>query len=65
VLTGSPPARGVGVCGSRYNIVPSPQPHPLADAVTLSCKLAKASLPGEGQDEGALGQDMDHPIAET
>ena len=32
----------------RCNIVPSPQPQPLADAVTLSCKLAKASLPGEG-----------------
>ncbi len=27
-------------------------PHPLADAVTLSGKLAKASLPGEGQGEG-------------
>ncbi len=32
----------------------SPQPHPLADADNLSCKLAKASLPGEGQGEGAL-----------
>jgi hypothetical protein len=29
-------------------------PHPLADADTLSCKLAKASLRGEGQDEGVL-----------
>ena len=28
------------------------QPHPLADAATLRCKLAKASLRGEGQDEG-------------
>ena len=27
-------------------------PHPLADADTLICKLAKASLRGEGQDEG-------------
>jgi hypothetical protein len=27
-------------------------PHPLADAGTLSCKLAEASLLGEGQDEG-------------
>ena len=34
------------------------QPHPLADAATLRCKLAKASLPGEGQDEGVL---MLHP----
>ena len=31
---------------------PSPHPHPLADAGTLSCKLAKASLPGEGRGEG-------------
>jgi len=31
---------------------PSPHPHPLADAVTLSCKHAKASLPGEGWGEG-------------
>jgi hypothetical protein len=28
---------------------PSPHPHPLADAVSQSCKLSKASLPGEGQ----------------
>ena len=28
------------------------QPHPLADAATLRRKLAKASLRGEGQDEG-------------
>ena len=28
-------------------------PHPLADAVTPSGKLAKASLLGEGQDEGS------------
>ena len=28
-------------------------PHPLADADTLRCKLAKASLQGEGQDEGS------------
>ena len=27
-------------------------PHPLADADTLRCKLAKASLLGEGQGEG-------------
>jgi len=27
-------------------------PHPLADAVILGCKLAKASLLGEGQVEG-------------
>jgi len=35
--------------------VPSPPPHPLADAVMLSCELAEASSPGEGQDEGASG----------
>ena len=29
------------------------QPHPLADAATLRCKLAKASLRGEGQGEGS------------
>ena len=28
------------------------QPHPLADAAALRCKLAKAGLRGEGQDEG-------------
>ena len=37
---------------------PSPQPslppHALADAVMLSCKPAKASSPGEGQDEGGF-----------
>jgi hypothetical protein len=32
------------------------QPHPLADAATLRCKLAKASLLGEGQDEGRFPQ---------
>ncbi len=31
-------------------------PHPLADADTLRCKLAKASLRGEGQDEGRFAQ---------
>ena len=30
------------------------QPHPLADAATLRRKLAKASLRGEGQDEGVF-----------
>ena len=43
---------GEGAGRDRCSAVPSPQPHPLADAVTLNCKLAKASLPGEGQDEG-------------
>ncbi len=33
---------------------PFSQPHPLADAATLKCKLAKESLRGEGQDEGEL-----------
>jgi hypothetical protein len=28
------------------------QPHPLADAATLRCKLARASLRGEGWGEG-------------
>ena len=31
-----------------------PRPHPLADADTLSCKLAKASLRGEGGGEGQI-----------
>jgi hypothetical protein len=31
-------------------------PHPLADAVTPGGKLAKASLPGEGQGEGRFLQ---------
>ena len=35
---------------------PFSQPHSLANAATLSCKLAKASLLGEGQDEGGLLQ---------
>ena len=34
---------------------PSPlQPHPLADVGTMSCRLAKARLLGEGQGEGRL-----------
>ncbi len=33
---------------------PSSHPHPLADAESLKCKLAEASLRGEGQDEGGL-----------
>jgi len=37
------------------------QPYPLADAATLRCKLAKASLPGEGQDEGRFVQNLAHP----
>ncbi len=32
-------------------------PHPLADADTLSCKHAKASLRGERQSEGELRRD--------
>jgi len=31
-------------------------PHPLADAATLRCKLAKASLRGEGWGEGRFAQ---------
>jgi hypothetical protein len=33
---------------------PLSQPHPLADAATLRCKLAKASLLGERQSEGVF-----------
>jgi hypothetical protein len=33
---------------------PFSQPYPLADMATLYGKLAKASLLGEGQDEGGL-----------
>ena len=36
-------------------------PHPLADADTLRCKLAKASLRGEGQDEGSERSSLAHP----
>ena len=32
------------------------QPHPLADAATLRCRLAKASLRGEGWGEGRFPQ---------
>ena len=32
------------------------QPHPLADAAMLRCKLAKASLLGEGSGEGRVPQ---------
>jgi len=65
------PTRGEGALFQAHNLViklggcgnvPSPQPHPLADAVTLSCKLAKASLPGEGQDEGELPQKHKHAL---
>ncbi len=45
----APSTWGVGVSS-----VPSPHPHPLADADTLSCKHAKARLPGGGQGEGGL-----------
>jgi hypothetical protein len=63
VLTGSSPSPRPLPRGERANVQPlqhrsfSP-PHPLADAVMLSCELAKASSPGEGQDEGALGRDI-------
>jgi hypothetical protein len=33
---------------------PLSQPHPLADAATPGCKLAKASLLGERQSEGVF-----------
>ena len=35
---------------------PLSQPHPLADVATLRCKLAKASLLGEEQSEGAFAE---------
>ena len=38
-------------------------PHPLADADTLRCKLAKASLRGEGQDEGRDARDGNRGVA--
>jgi hypothetical protein len=38
-------------------------PHPLANAGTLNCKLAKASLRGEGQGEGRLAQFKAVPLA--
>ncbi len=37
-----------GTVGNYPSPPPSPVPHPLADAGILSCKLAKASLLGEG-----------------
>jgi glycosyltransferase involved in cell wall biosynthesis len=40
----------------RATTFPLP-PHPLADAVTPSSKLAKASLPGEGRGEGPCGSE--------
>ena len=40
----------------RARPAPSPHPHPLADADIWSCKLAKASLPGEGWGEGAFAE---------
>jgi len=41
--------RGEGISGRSFS-----QPHPLADSATPSCKLALASLLGEGQDEGVF-----------
>ncbi len=38
------------------------QPHPLADAATLRRKLAKASLRGEGQDEGRFARSLRRPL---
>ena len=37
------------------------QPHPLADAATKRCKLAKASLRGEGQGEGSDASSFRYP----
>jgi phosphoserine phosphatase len=47
------PARGEGT-PLQARATPSPKLHSLADAATLSCKLDKASLPGEGWGEGEL-----------
>jgi hypothetical protein len=41
------------------------QPHPLADAATLRRKLAKASLRGEGQDEGVRRLLCSRPCAKA
>ena len=41
-----------GTPSQKARPAPSPRPHPLADADTQSCKLAEASLPGEGWGEG-------------
>ncbi len=46
-----PLAREEGTAAQPLRPPPSPHPHPLADAGTLGCKLAKASLPGEGWGE--------------
>src|SRR5208282_459656 len=40
----------------RPQQTPSPHPHSPANADTLSCKLAKASLLGEGWGEGVLSR---------
>ncbi len=40
--------------GAGFSERPFSLSHPHADAITLSCKLAKASLRGEGQDEGVF-----------
>ena len=42
---------GEGTAFRGRSLLPLP-PHPLADAGTQSCKLAKASLLGEGWGEG-------------
>ena len=49
------PARGEWAGCAGHSSVPSPQPHPRADSVMLSCELAEASSPGERQDEGEGG----------
>jgi error-prone DNA polymerase len=60
-LSPSPqPSEGVG--RARCNGVPSPPPHPLADAVMLSCELAEASSPGEGQSEGMRPPKHNHAL---
>ena len=53
-LTLSLSPRGEGTPSQRPRADSLSQPHPLADAATLRCKLAKASLLGEGWGEGVL-----------
>jgi hypothetical protein len=48
---------------SSERATPSPlRLHPLADADTLRCKLAKASLRGEGQGEGSDASSPRQPL---
>ena len=56
----NPLPKGRGSCRR-----PLSQPHPLADVATLRCKLAKASLRGEGQNEGGLSEPFNRTSYQT